>query len=362
MKNKNSKQFKIIPFFISLLIVLLITGGIGIYTTFYYGGTDLKFLEGYIGYDKNKNTNTGDYIEKFVQLESSKYILNSKETGLNYRDPKTGLVYEVDQTIEGNVYKGDFMHVENYFDIALYAILTESENTKGEIELSVSYSFYFYNINYEKLQNQKPVFQIAFVEGVGTNTDEDDDKLIGDEALEKMMADSSYGGDTISMKHSYTYAKNIFYLYDNGAKTVGTDYKIENGTNSLCAYKANLFNSSTYSYTNENEETISVGSKDFSDMESATFAIYQLITNDDGSESATTIIEGTIDNIFNEKDADKFVLKGYDHTYYKVPSFILYTWSTILMFTGISFVVSVILAALFYFIWVDDKQPTKKRK
>ena len=36
MKNKNLKQLKVIPFCISLIIVLLITGGIGIYTTFYF--------------------------------------------------------------------------------------------------------------------------------------------------------------------------------------------------------------------------------------------------------------------------------------------------------------------------------------
>ena len=45
MNNKQKRKFKIIPFCISLLMVILVTGGIGVYTTFYYGETDKAFLQ-----------------------------------------------------------------------------------------------------------------------------------------------------------------------------------------------------------------------------------------------------------------------------------------------------------------------------
>ena len=56
------------------------------------------------------------------------------------------------------------------------------------------------------------------------------------------------------------------------------------------------------------------------------------------------------------------LLKGYNNTLYKVPAFIRYTWTNIVVFTGIAFVLSTVIAVLFYFIWVDDKTTSKKKK
>lgn len=384
MKNKKTKQFKVIPFCISLLIVLLITGGIGIYTTFFYGGTDLKFLSSYLGYEKNQDIpSTQEYIEKFVQLESTKYLLHTKETGLSYRDPNTKVAYSENKNnnlssnnASSNYFNNGVMHVEGYFDIILYTTLSESENSKGEIDTTLNYTFYFYNINYENLQSQNLSFQIAFVEGIDSRTDiseyDHGESLVGDLALEKMMADNSYSGDTISIEYNYTYSDKgtsgaIYYLYDLGAKVDGTNYSVNNGANSLCVYKTSLFNSAPYTYEDREDDNDdaeeSVGSKDLTDMENATFLIYQLTTDKNGDNVAKPIVEGTLNNILTEEEARELNLfKGYNNTLYKVPSFFRYTWTNIIGFTGIAFALSTVIAVLFYFIWVDEKKPTKKNK
>lgn len=382
MKNKKTKQFKVIPFCISLLIVLLITGGIGIYTTFFYGGTDIKFLNGYLGYEENKDIpSTQEYIEKFVKLESTKYILNTKETGLSYRNPSTKQEYtsKKDDDVSdsnSNYFNNGVMRVYDYFDIILYTTLSETKNSEGEVETTLNYTFYFFNVNYEKLQTQNLSFQIAFVEGIDNRNSLDEYKdgeaLVGDLALEKMMADESYGGDTIAIEYNYNYSDkgidgSLYYLYDMGARFEGTDFVIENGANSLCVYKASLFNSSTYTYEDRDDDNDdkeeSVASKDFADMENSTFLIYQLTTDKNGENVAKPIVEGTINNILTVDEANELnLLKGYSNTLYKVPTFIRYTWTNIVVFTGIAFVLSTVIAVLFYFIWVDDKTTSKKKK
>lgn len=368
MKNRKTKNFKIIPFLISVLFVLLVTGGICFYTTFYYGNTDTKFLDKYLGIEENSSLiDKNEYIEKFVQLESSKYFLNTKETGLSYRDPETKTIFTEDKNNSlplrsTDYFKNGVMHVEGYFDIVLYTTLYNSTNSKGEEETTINYTFYFYNINYEKLQSKELNIYIAFVDGVGAG--DDTETPTGDLALKYIMGDDSYGADASTIEYNYTYSdKGIngayYYLYDLGAKISGTDYNVKD--DNLSVYKSNLSiaENGGFTYTVDDEEKI-VDSMDFSDMKSTTFQIYQYDSETDKAPKA--IVEGTIENILTADEAKNLSLNnGYSNVLYKIPSYFKYTWTSIVLFTSIAFVLSSVIATLFYLIWVDEKATNKKK-
>ena len=112
MKNKQNKKFKIIPFCISLLMVILVTGGIGVYTTFYYGQTDVKFLDKYFDIEskENKNLPTEQYIEKALQLENKFY---SDAYKIAFSTPQP-LFFDEDtfiKIIAKNKYKTTSLHI-----------------------------------------------------------------------------------------------------------------------------------------------------------------------------------------------------------------------------------------------------------
>lgn len=372
MKNKQNKKFKIIPFCISLLMVILVTGGIGVYTTFYYGQTDVKFLDKYFDIEskENKNLPTEQYIEKALQLENKFYSDADiqKELGLSYRDPKTKKAYTAEKfssLTDGNVsnyYKNNVMHVDGYFDLELKVLISETKDEKGEIVTSLEYVFFFYNMDYTKMGFESAAdpqerIKIAFVDGVNSKTEnefDEDETHTGDLALSEMMNDDSYAGDPAVFRYEYGYYSEkkavdvALPIYDRGAVVDGENLKVGDESNPVTVYKCNI---SVAPNTN---------SQYFDELESATFCIYLL---NDGEASHTSLVEGTVSNILQLDDFDEDTFeKGYNNKLHTAPSFVKYTWTTITIFTGIALILSTVLATLFYMIWIDDKQPVKKTR
>lgn len=373
MNNKQKRKFKIIPFCISLLMVILVTGGIGVYTTFYYGETDKAFLNKYLdeNTEENKNLPFEQYLDKALKLEYS-YVSNAasqQDLGLSYRDPDTKKTYtekKFDSYEDGNTnnfYKNNVMHVESYFDIELKLIVSETQNEKGETITSLQYMFFFYNMDYTKMEIEsaneaQERIRIVFVEGVNSKDSDDytdDEEKEGDAALEEMLTNleesSNYTGAPSVIKFSYGYTatkKSVDFsksLRDKNA-TVNLD-KMEKSE--AFVQKLNLSVG-----VNPNNEY-------FDDMESATFSI--ILLNDDGEEGFTNLVEGTVSNILSidemqKRDTDK----GYNNVLHKSPLFVKYTWTKIALASGIAFVLSGVLATLFYMIWIDEKAPTQKGK
>lgn len=371
MKNKQKRNFKIIPFCISLLMVILVTGGIGIYTTFYYGQTDIKFLDKYldVNSEENKNLPTDQFLDKAIQLENLLYSDADiqKDLGLSYRDPKTKKTYTAEKFpsfSDGNTlnfHKNNVMHIEGYFDLELKVLITETEDEKGQKVKSLEYVFYFYNMDYTKMgfessYDPQEKIRIAFVDGVNNKTEdefEEDEAHTGNLALEEMMNDDTYAGDPAVMKYEYGYYKGNKFVdvhvpvYDRGAVVDGENLKVADITDPVTVYKCNI---SVAQNTN---------GQYFDDLDSATFCIYLL---NDGQSSHTTLVEGTVANILSLDDLNENTFeKGYNNALHTVPSFLKYTWTTVILFTGIALILSTVLATLFYMIWIDEKQPTKNK-
>ena len=373
MNNKQKRKFKIIPFCISLLMVILVTGGIGVYTTFYYGETDKAFLNKYLdeNVEENKNLPINQFLDKVLKLEYS-YVSNAdsqQDLGLSYRDPNTKKTYTEEKFgsyEDGNVnnyYKNNIMHVNSYFDVELKLVVSETTNEKGETVTSLQYMFYFYNMDYTKMgiesaNEAQERIRIGFVEGVNSKPladYTDDEEKEGDAALEEMLTkledESDYTGAPSVMKYNYGYTnakKGVDVtanLRDKNAKI--NPEKMEKSE--ALVQKLNLSVG-----VNPNNEY-------FDEMESATFSI--ILLNDDGEEGFTNLVEGTVSNILSidemqKRDTDK----GYNNVLYKSPLFVKYTWTKIALASGIAFVLSGVLATLFYMIWIDEKAPTQKGK
>ena len=305
MKNKQAKKFKVIPFCISLLIVILITGGIGVYTTFYYGQADVKFLSGYLGVEENENLSSAEYINKALELETKGYIDAPESIKLNFRDAKTKNNYgpeKFESISQGNVanyFKDGVMHVEGYFDISLKILLTEEKNSKGEIEQSYTYVFYLYNIDYTKMGFENTVdpqdrIRIAFVEGVDSRNEDqytDDESYLGDVALKEMMDDETYEGDLAVLSFTYGYynekkgVSGNYPVYDRGATVDTEKMEITSANDPVCVLKSSLYNNSEGKY--------------FDELEAVTFSIYVL--NEEETKH-TTIVEGTVENILSSEE------------------------------------------------------------
>ena len=364
MKQNQNKIFKVIPFCLSLLIVILLTGGIALYTTYGYDQTKYEFVDGYLGLENNQNLPAVDYLNKSIALESAKYADASTVVDLNYRDPSTKAIYNENGINSGDnkkgTYKNGIMHVKGYFDIYLSATISENKNDNGEVVKEIAYTFFFFNVDYTNLgftssgDAQKRLF-VTFVEGIDSRSADDynnDETKYGDAALEEL---SYTGVDSPASGYLYSYSNESgdfgfkYQVFDKGATYNSEKMQLDSVTDPICILATSNVFSENGLYLDE--------------QESVTFAIYLL--NSDG-ELEKTVIEGTIDNIITSKElneeTEKKFNKGYAQNLQAVPTFINYTWKTIGIFTAIAFAISLVLAVLFYSFWIDEKVISKYQK
>lgn len=367
MKNKKMKNFKILPFCISVLMVLLITGGIGVYTSVSYVDTKRTFVEDFFA-KENAPKETKDYINNAASLSSLKYNDASSLLNLTYRDPKTNKVY-TDQPTNGIYFKDGVLHYKD-FSVYLIAEITETKVNDKTIK-TIEYTFNFFNVDYNKigLDTLKDIsncpLRVVYVNGTSLVEDRENDVtdgegLDGEGALEYTLENESSSG--------YEAIGQLFYSYSY--KVSGEDRFIEadimdrnakdaNGTAITPILKCTLgsYGNATYGkgdglleFDSEIEDT-------------ATFAIIKV---DNSEEGYTVLLEGTMENILHSDDlneeTERNFHKGYSNTLHAHPDYLKYTWKTITLFTGIAFVISSVLAVLFYMIWIDDKQKPKAKK
>lgn len=362
-QNKN-KIFKVIPFCLSLLIVILLTGGIALYTAYGYNQTKYEFIDGYLGLEENQNLPAVDYLNKSIALESAKYADASTIVDLNYRDPSTKAIYNENGINSGDskkgTYKNGIMHVKGYFDIYLSATISENKNDDGEVVKEIAYTFFFFNVDYTKLgftssgDAQKRLF-VTFAEGIDARDADDyndDETKYGDAALEAL---SYTGVDSPASGYLYSYANSKgnfsfkYPVFDKGATYNTEEMQMDNTTDPICVLATSNILNEQGLYLDE--------------QESVTFAIYLL---DKDGKLEKTVIEGTIDNIITSKELndeiEKNFNKGFDQNIQSVPSFIKYTWKTIGIFSSVAFAISLVLAVLFYSFWLDEKVIAKHQK
>lgn len=353
------RKFKLIPFLISLLLVVGVTFAICWYSFYGYKLNRIRFYENYFHQDDYKDVETTTLIENAIKFQFAGY--KKASTTVDFHNAS-------DSDIKFE-YKNGTVKVPGYFDIDIYMIDTTSDATG---DASYSYYFYFYNVNYEKISNTTHPLVVLTAKGIGNPTEEErldpDATLFGDALIDdaiKRLNDHDtnnnpqYNGAEQYYITARSESEDYFYdIYDNGAKNNKKDVSVWR-----CPPRLDI------------DDKLPFVKNTYEDGE-ATFSIVGF----DGN-SYTEIIRGTftdlnnLDKVEYEKGAneDLFnndVLKG---------EYRSYIWTRVLVHGLIAFAVSLVIGILFYMIWQDNteaieqdskgnkasknkKQVTKKKK
>lgn len=356
-------RFKLIPFLLSLLIVLGATAGIAVYSYKDWSLNKVSFLNDYFHNENHNDYETTELIENMVKWRGNKY--ERVVSDLSFRDygPNKTTYTEtpVKSAADGKIgayYKDGYLHYPGWFDVALYAIANEYEGS-----WSLSYYFMFFNIVYRDKDFDPTNFRIVFTKGTNAPGETNEDNPTPDEViasqLDSIRKSTSNGtlGATATNYFSWSSDFKIndsaysYYIWDNGFEdTVFSDttphYVLS------CSPHNNFDNSANL---------LSMGE--------TTFSIFYFDgQNEDGTTKIEELVEGTLKNI--PETAEDFIekenlLAGYGANYYTAP-YKDYIWKKVLLHAGIAFGISAIIAFLFYLLWMtptpSTEQKSKKNK
>lgn len=351
-------KFKLIPFIIALLIVIGSFAGIVTYSYYKYPYNKVRFFDKYFHVDDHEKYSTDELIENAIKWQANYYTKNPGT--ISYRDPESKDVYENLTTPKsGNYFSNNVMHIDNFFDISVYASTAYIESTES---WTITYHFMLSNIVYqdEKFDYSKLFF--VFTDGIGegslddkeTDEDESSGDLALEEALEKIR-DNESGGATACAYYTYGFTYDsqslgTYSIYDNNAKLNYTpDKKDEDKEEEYYVFRftpaGNLSNT-----------------KNFYDLDNATFAIYYEKESNDDYTDLDVLVEGTMDNIVDAKEFNKLenLNKGYAKDIYSAGYFGKIWTRVILFHGGVTLLISGLIAVMFYLIFQDEDPNQKK--
>lgn len=346
------RKIRIIPFLISLLIVLGSVGGIAIYA-YNWTVNHERYLEHIYDIENKNGELTNQTLDETMKWTSHFYQFNPGT--LKYRDSDTRREYGetpftniYDGTI-GNYFKNGVFHIEGWFDVVLYSIVTqvevENEDTgEKKFEYNLNYYFIFENIDYAATKNFDPQnIGLVFVEGIGEGEKDPTDsnsKEFGDAALDTYLENIENGEST---------STNAYYYYYSGP-TISYRVIDKNATNTPDDVTTYLYK--IMPFEGETSKTY------FNELEEITFAL--IYTDSEGN--IKNLAEGTLTDLPTLEDytSGKAGSEGYAENYNKAP-YLAFIWPRILLASAIALVLSGIVAILFYLIW-DTEEPVKNNK
>ena len=229
-------KFKLIPFIISILIVLGGTVGLCLYSYYGYDSNHFEYLTEYL--------HTTDYatipdslesqVEKYSKLKSTYYQVI--DDGLQYYDIKKAKNTSIDQAlytsnpskstagfgIDGAKFENGVLHVgdgdNHYFDVML---LLEATYTSDMGVWGYNYYFAIFNINYDLIYSGDNLY-LLFVNG---DKYSENDELYGASKLDQVMTEFKSGDINVlynpSTSFYMTYLGTDFTLMDTGATKNG---------------------------------------------------------------------------------------------------------------------------------------------
>lgn len=362
---KNIK-FKLVHFIIALLIVVGSVTGISLYSYYKHDMKKVKFVNDYFHVENYKSVNALDQIENYQKLKAKNYAVI--EEGLSFYDVKSKKEYNATPSehnknlINGVTWDNGVLHIPGWFDLTVYAETTYNSDAE---EWVFTYYLYLFNVNYKTADIVDKLY-FMFVDGTGESGETE---LYGVTKLDLMIQevkDAEYGGPNGTNLPQFSYtgtqtSSNPLYIYDNGATGNGVSndetpyiYRLTSMTEAL-------------SYTSDLDDDIEEA-RWFYQLESCTFSIFHSGSNDltTAIQNGTTdeleeIVRGTYENPykdaedFNSKVGDGVVLEGYQNDLYKA-GFGKFVFWDIFLEAAITFVISGILAVLYYLIWQDDEE------
>lgn len=325
-------KFKIIPFLISLLIVVGVTFGICWYSYHEYPLNKYDFYEEYFHTEDYKEYKSSELIENAVKFEYEGYV----------KAPST--IQALENSEVESTYKDGTISVPGYFDIDVYLTVIDSEGEK-----TYSYYFYFYNVNYQN-STLDPINEIGVIIvngiGEGTPTNEDEEEFgnaLLDTAISNLEDEDTTNNPSYNALAAYGYTANsarIYPIFDTG---FSSDNKVSETTDHYvwrCAPRLD------YTHTEiTNKEKYSDGE--------ATFAVV-----DFGGNEVKTLFKGTMTEIhkMNEVEFNEGYSQDPTNSFYSSVVF-----PKVLLHGGIAFVISAVIAFLFYLLWLDPNETTAKK-
>ena len=229
---------------------------------------------------------------------------------------------------------------------------------------------YLFNVNYKTADMMDKLY-FLFVDGIGESSE---NELYGVTKLDLMIKevkDAEYGGPDGTNLPQYSYtgkqsSSNPLYIYDNGATGAGVTteyvpyiYRLTSMTEAL-------------SETSDLDDEIE-SSRWFYELKNTTFSIFHSGTNslsnaisNETTDELEEIVRGTYTNPY--KDAEDFnskvdnvtIFDGADKNLYDAGYGKFIFWTIFFQALG-AFVVSGILAILYYLIWQDEEEVQVKK-
>lgn len=362
---KNLK-FKLVHFIIALLIVAGSVAGISLYSYYGHDNNKIKFANDYFHLEDYKSVDALEQIENYVSLTAESYAKISD--GLSFYDIKSKKEYNATPSdnsknyINGATFDNGILHIPGWFDLVMYA--QTSYNVDAE-EWAFTYYLYLFNVNHQTEDFIDKLY-FCFVDGTGESTEPE---LYGVTKLDLMIQeikDAEYGGPDGTNLPQYSYSgkqasSNPLYIYDNGATGAGVT-----ADSVPYIYRLTSMNEAL-SETSDLDDDIEKA-RWFYELKETTFSIFHSGSNNltdaiskDTTDELEEIVRGTYTNPykdaedFNSKVDNKVVFSGADNNLYEAGYGKFIFWS-IFVEALITFVVSGILAVLYYLIWQDDEE------
>ena len=138
-------KFRLVPFIISVAIVVGSVAGIMLYSYHGYDNNKLRFVADYFHYEDYKEVSTEEQIENYIKMTTHAY--KKVDSGLKYYDINSKKEYNATPSsssknhIEGATFENGVLHLPGYFDLAMYAESLWNVDSK---EWVFSYYIYYY--------------------------------------------------------------------------------------------------------------------------------------------------------------------------------------------------------------------------
>ncbi len=350
-------NFKLIPFLISLLLVVGVTFGICWYSLFGYQINRTRFYDNYFHVEDYKEVEATTFIEEALKYNFAGY--KKADSKVSIHQHNTSIF-----SSEVPTYQNGTIHVPGYFDIDIYAVDTTALNSDDGN--TYEYYFYFYNVQYTDKKGNLTIsnneIPLAILSAVGTGTVSDAEveeatlsDLHGDSLVDKAIKQiNSQGTLNITYNGAAQFgigAANstsiIYPIYDNGAQNT------PNGDTMVwrCSPRQDINRKDVFE-KEDNEDGV------------MTFSIV-LLPNDD---ECIELVRGTITDLDKLSEVDYTLgangdilsndaLKG---------DYIKFIWPRVAVHGLIAFVITGVIGVLFYMVWVDGgnaetQKPTKKK-
>lgn len=349
-------RFKLIPFLISTLIVVGITFGICWYSYHGYEGNKLKFLDEYFHVDDYEEQPASDLIHNFVEMQFTKYAKGNDKVSIINPDTEEKVTSSTDNSSVLSFNNGT-IHVPNYFDIDVYATATYSDS-----EWTYNYYFYFYNINYKNSTFSLSNLELIIVDGTGRTSDEEEiedaDKLgldLLDVAYLKRYDEDPNNNPSTTLGYITTFGYTgdadvsaTFPIYDSGYTNVDEENDDSQHLVFNMSLKTDINHVSITNPVDSNGKPVTTtGNVSFTLVDTTDDTNVRLFT---GSIQDVT----SMDQLSYEDGCTKDPLQC--KSYGSVVA------GKVILHSSIAFVISAVIAVLFYLIWMDPAEGGSDKK